>query len=248
VRANKSLDYEVTLLVSDKIIDACPDKEWRLIFSLARYGGLRVPSELFALRWADIDWTSSKVRIDSPKTGERFMPLFSELRPYLEDAFDPESEFVISANRSKPNLRTQLMRIIKKAGLQPWPKLFQNLRASRSSELAKEYGPHVEAEWLGHSVEVAGEHYVRASRADYEKAAGEGEGVPDVSAPVGVPKTAQKTAQHGANPARTEPHCECGASKNPEESKIPRGWRKASAPPVGLEPTTKRLTAACSTN
>ena len=37
--------------------------------------------------------------------------------------------------------RSQLTRIIKKAGLKPWRKLFQNLRASRSTDFARISGP-----------------------------------------------------------------------------------------------------------
>ena len=37
------------------------------------------------------------------------------------------------------NLRTQLRRTIRKAGLKPWPKLFQNLRSTRGTELAESY-------------------------------------------------------------------------------------------------------------
>ena len=33
----------------------------------------------------------------------------------------------------------QLLRIIGRAGLQPWPKLFHNLRASRETELSEDY-------------------------------------------------------------------------------------------------------------
>jgi len=38
------------------MLDACPDAEWRLIFALARLGGLRVPSEILCLTWGDIHW------------------------------------------------------------------------------------------------------------------------------------------------------------------------------------------------
>jgi hypothetical protein len=37
------------------------------------------------------------------------------------------------------NLRTQFLRIISCAALQPWPTLFQNLRASSETELAGQY-------------------------------------------------------------------------------------------------------------
>src|ERR1035437_700254 len=38
-----------------KVLAACPSTEWKLIFALSRYGGLRCPSEHMALKWADID-------------------------------------------------------------------------------------------------------------------------------------------------------------------------------------------------
>ena len=78
----------------------------------------------------------------------------------LED-FDPKAQRfseqpVISRYRaSNANLRTQLMRIIKAAELTPWPKLFQNLRASRATELAAEHPGHVAAQWLGRSNAIA---------------------------------------------------------------------------------------------
>ena len=44
---------------------------------------------------------------------------------------------------SVPNLRTQLMRILRRAGVATWPKLFHNLRASRETELAATFPLHV---------------------------------------------------------------------------------------------------------
>ena len=68
------------------------------------------------------------------------------------------------------NLRTQLLRIIAKAGLKPWPKLFQNLRASRATELAAEHPAHVAADWLGHSTTIADKHYWQVTDADFDRA------------------------------------------------------------------------------
>lgn len=42
--------------VIEKVIEACPNHQWRLIFALARYAGLRIPSELIGLTWDDILW------------------------------------------------------------------------------------------------------------------------------------------------------------------------------------------------
>ena len=73
--------------------------------------------------------------------------MFPELRTYLEECFDlaePGSEFVVTRCRNtNANLRTQLLRIIRRAGVQPWPKLFQNLRGTRETELADDFPIHV---------------------------------------------------------------------------------------------------------
>ncbi len=105
---NKSREYFVTVEETEKIIAACPDAEWRLIVALARYGGLRTPSETFALTWGCVDWERGRVRIPSPKTEchagreSRSIPLFPELRPHLEAVFDaapPGTTYVISRHR-----------------------------------------------------------------------------------------------------------------------------------------------------
>ena len=180
VRANRDRDYTLSRADAEKVLEACPDNEWRLIFALARFGGLRIPSELLKLRWADIDFHRGRMTIRSPKLehhknqGIRVVPLFPELRPYLEAAWDAAedgAEFLINRYRSaEKNLRTHLERIIVRAGVKPWPKLFQNLRRTRAEELAGEYPSHVAAEWLGHSRLVAEEHYWRVNDADFEKA------------------------------------------------------------------------------
>ena len=50
VQANKSREHFVSRDVAAQVIAACPDNEWRLIFALARFGGLRTPSETLLLR------------------------------------------------------------------------------------------------------------------------------------------------------------------------------------------------------
>jgi hypothetical protein len=50
-------------------------------------------------------------------------------------------------------------RILARAGLTPWPRLFQNLRASRETELMREYDLATVCGWIGNSPEVAAKHY-----------------------------------------------------------------------------------------
>jgi integrase len=189
VQANRSRDYFLSREDAVKVLDACPDSERRLIFALARFGGLRTPSETLELRWGDVNWELQRITVRAPKTEhhagheERIMPLFPELRPYLQAAldelledFDPkvnrlsEQPIIRRYRDGNANLRTQLLRIIRKAGLKPWPKLFQNLRASRATELAAEHPGHVAANWLGHSNTVADKHYRQLTDADFERA------------------------------------------------------------------------------
>jgi integrase len=181
VRANPTRFYFVSHEEAQRVLDACPDAEWRLVFALARYGGLRCPSELVGLRWGDIDWARSRIVVHSPKTehnpgGEsRCIPMFPELRCHLEvvwELAEEGAEYVLTRYRdSNVNLRTQLLRIIERAGLQPWPKLFQNLRSTRETELAENHPIHVVCAWLGNSQPVAAKHYLQVRDEDFERAA-----------------------------------------------------------------------------
>ena len=178
---NPSRQFFVTPGVVQKVIDACPDSEWRLIVALSRYGGLRCPSEHLALRWDDIHWQQQRFTVHSPKTERhaghesRVVPLFPELLPFLENAFDaadPGAEFVINRYRDQGgNLRTQMTRIVKKAGLKPWPRIFHNLRASRQTELEATFPTHVVCAWIGNSPLIAGKHYLQLRETDFERAA-----------------------------------------------------------------------------
>ena len=181
VLGNAERFYFVTRDEAEKVLEACPDAEWRLIFALSRYGGLRCPSEHLALRWSDVNWEHGRILVSSPKTehlpgGEsRLVPLFPELRTHLEAAFEqasPGTEFVVTRYRDvDKNLRTQLHRIIGRAGLKPWPKVFQNLRSTRETELAEEFPLHVVCQWIGNSTPVAARHYLQVTCDHFERAA-----------------------------------------------------------------------------
>lgn len=172
---NEARKFFVTRDVAAQVLEECPDAEWRLLFALSRYGGLRCPSEHFALEWSGVDWAKGRFLVDSPKTGPRWVPIFPELRPFLQEAYDlaPEKAVHVIAQyrNANKNLRTRMMRIIKRAGCTVWPKLFHNLRASRETELAGEFPIHVVVAWLGHSELIAQKHYLQVTDADFERAA-----------------------------------------------------------------------------
>jgi integrase len=180
VRADKARMFFITREDAAKVLDACPDAEWRLLFALSRYGGLRCPSEHLALKWSDVDWDKGRIRVPSSKTEHhegkesRMIPMFPELRSHLLEVFEqaePGTEYVINRYRSaNANLRTQLLRIISKAGVVAWPKPWHNLRSTRQTELAEKYPIHVVCAWLGNSRAVAQEHYLQITDAHFAQA------------------------------------------------------------------------------
>lgn len=105
--------------------------------------------------------------------GSRVVPIFPELLPLLEDAFEFEdaSGFVIQRYRDKRhNPRTQLNRIIRKAAGSPWSKLWQNLRSSRETELVDQYPVQTVTAWLGNSPAVALRHYLQVTDMHLQRA------------------------------------------------------------------------------
>jgi hypothetical protein len=51
VNPNAERSYFVTREEADAVLKACPNAEWRLLFVLSRYGGLRCPSDHLLLEW-----------------------------------------------------------------------------------------------------------------------------------------------------------------------------------------------------
>jgi hypothetical protein len=151
-----------------------------VIIALARYGGLRTPSETLSLKWSHVDWENNRMHIPEPKVehhdgrGVRQCPLFPELRSILEEAWDlygDSSEYVVDAAAYRAaamkesgwqnaNLRTQLLKLLEKAGVDPWPRLFHSMRASRQTELEREFPTYVVCAWLGNSEKIAKESYL----------------------------------------------------------------------------------------
>jgi integrase len=235
-KPNKSRMFFVTREAIGRVLESCPDAEWRCIVALARYGGLRTPSEILRLRWQDIDWNRGRMTVTSPKTQHhvghesREIPLFAELRPFLMDVFEtaePGTEYVITRYRlNNLNLRQQFGRILAKAGVKPWPRIFQNLRSSRQTELAAAFPEHVACAWMGNSKLVAREHYLQVRDEDFDRAA-------------------QNAAQHGLAGTRQD------SPTSPENTGKNAVWRAGakagdSRPdrkvgPEGFEPSTKWL-------
>ncbi len=182
--------HYITVKDTERLIEAAPSWVWRTIIALARYGGLRSPSEVLSLPLDNLDWEHDSIRIVVPKTehhgqGTRTIPMFAQLRPHLEEAWEmaeegqthviPEDLYLPAAHGPRGwnncNLRTTFQKIVLRTGLDPWPRLFHNLRASCESDLAREYPITTVCRWIGNSVAIAARHYIQVTDADFRNAA-----------------------------------------------------------------------------
>ena len=111
-----------------KVLDAC-NPTWRIIVALSRFAGLRCPSEVLSLKWEHVNFETNRMTVPSCKTEHypgrayRVCPIFAELRPFLDDAWElaePGAEYVVpggmrlSANRPGGWNNTQAKFVVKK--------------------------------------------------------------------------------------------------------------------------------------
>lgn len=160
----------VTPEETEKLIAAAPDSEWRLLIGLARYAGLRTPSETHLLRWADVDWDRSRLRVQSPKTERyaghesRLVPIVPRLLELLQERFDavPEGEEFLVKIKGAGGRRRKMVAIMESAGVEAWADTWQTLRRSCEIEWAQAYPQYAVSKWIGHSIVVSGKHYANS--------------------------------------------------------------------------------------
>jgi len=239
---NKERQFFVEPGIVDQVIEVAPDAQWKLIIALSRYAGLRCPSEVLALRWSDVDLVNRRLTIHSPKTAhqgktKRVIPLFDRLSEHLQAAWDeahpgvdaPLSEHVITRYRgTNANLRTMLLRIMRRDGVERWPRLFHNMRASLQTELADCFPGHVVTAWLGNSPVIAERHYLQTVDSHYaracEKNFGNLQNPMQSAAATNAQSDATKTA-----PLTITPNCE-GLQYSTSCQVPPRGFEPLSPP------------------
>ncbi len=195
----------VTPAEADLILAKCPNVAWKALFGLARFAGLRVPSEACAVAWGDVDWERCRLSVRSVKTERyagherRTLPILPKLMQLLQDAFDkaPEGQVRI-VPLSVRNLHRTFAGIVKRTELKPFPRPFQVLRQSCATELSMTFPQKAVAVWLGHSERVSSEHYLQVPDELYDKAAGRLPIPPEK----GAAKSAAECAAEGSS---TEP-------------------------------------------
>lgn len=167
---------------SAAVIEALPSTQWKLLFALARYAGLRTPSEPSSLRWGDIGWEHGRFIVTSPKTAHhrghesRVVPIFPELLPLLEARFDEAEEgdeLVLPMMQGKvaAAFRQRVWRTLDRLGVPRWKRVFHNLRSSCQTDLQEKFPAHVVCDWLGHSEAIARLHHLQVLESHFEQAA-----------------------------------------------------------------------------
>ncbi len=210
-----------------KILNECPTLEWKLIFALARWQALRTPSEHLRLRWCDLDLENRTMVIHQPKLETRGKPtrtmrifepvlsLLSELRDIVQPGFDcPLSASILTADKGDAvNWRQTFQKIVKRAGVEPWPKLFQALRATRETELAAVLPLHVVTAWCGNTPKVALQHYLMTTDDHFEQASSL-----DVSADRATEEAARNPARYTSELDSTDGSAKKEPLENPTDS------------------------------
>jgi len=164
----------------ERVIEVCNSHEWKLMFVLARFAGMRCPSEPFRAKWSHINWETSRMIVDSPKTGQRVMPLFPDLRRHLsaihESLRDGAPDEMIPSLRLKSgSLHAAASKMIVRAKEVVWPRLFHNMRSSCQTDLSDIHPISAVCTWLGNSTAIAAKHYLQVKESHFEAAIREAE-------------------------------------------------------------------------
>jgi integrase len=240
---------------AERLLAVC-DPRWRIMVALSRFAGLRCPSEVLSLKWADVNFESGRMTVPSPKTEHhaggayRVIPIFPGLRPYLDDAFElaeSGAEYVVPGDyRQKANkpggwqnasLATRLKKLIRRAGLTPWPRPFHNMRASFETDLMRNHPIHVVCKWLGNTPAVAMRHYLQVTETDFSAALSGGAKSGAVAVHSAVQSGAVGNRQEGTkNPEPIE-----GVRVSSPESAGVVSCPAAQVGATGLEPVTPTM-------
>lgn len=148
-----------------RLLAALPGPQWRALVGLARYAGLRVPSETATLTWTMMDWTRGRLLVASPKTeahagqSQREVPIDPRLMPLLLEAHEAAGDDARMIRLSPHNVRRALQQAIQRAGLAPWRHVFQQLRRDCENEWKLRFPAWAVHRWIGHSAAVSDKYY-----------------------------------------------------------------------------------------
>ena len=204
-QVNAARLFYVSTETIEAVLNACSSIEWKVIVGLCRYAGLRCPSEVGIVTWADVNWEKGRLTVLSKKTEHhggdhavRVVPIQPALHEILREAYEqaPEGSALVAPKAAGGglNLRTTFKKIVARAGCKPWPRLFQNLRASCETDWVEKHPAHECAAWMGHSPAIAAAHSLQARNHHFESVVNAGR----KSSAESSARTAQNRAQQAS--------------------------------------------------
>lgn len=181
-------EFWVSPEITYKILDAIHDEEFQLFVAMVRFAALRCPSEVLPFCWSWIDWEHDSMTVRSPKTehlpngASRVVPIFAELRPYLESAWQklpensPDIMFPTLSDATGQAATNRLRRVCRRIGMELWPKPWMNMRSTRETELVDSFPIKSACEWVGNTEIVAKKHYLQVTKEHHARAVTGGAG------------------------------------------------------------------------
>jgi integrase len=166
------------------LVQGAPTQAWKALIALCAYAGLR-RGEAFRLKWADVHMDRNRLvvvpaanargrRQTTTKQRRREVLMVPALEQILKGTKDTATgAAVVEMKCYRGTIHRDMVKIIQRAGLQPWADPFHTLRKWRDTSWKAEGIPEpiVDA-WLGHSLEVSREHYFRVPESAYGPADG----------------------------------------------------------------------------
>jgi site-specific recombinase XerC len=164
VEVNEERHVYVDRETIHKVMACCRDDHDRLLLALARFGGLRIPSEIRHMRYSD--FTENVIRVHkNTKTGAREVPFFCEIRKIFDRIVAVQGkDFKPSALvfPKQGGFRKRIVVAIQASGVKQWAKLFVNLRSSCTTDLDERGYPEKTMDAIfGNSAVVRKRHYVK---------------------------------------------------------------------------------------
>jgi site-specific recombinase XerD len=160
--SNSARQFYVERAIIDKLLLHCENNYERLLLVLSRFGGLRIPSEIRKLKFGDFFGNVIRISEDT-KTGFREVPFLNEIKEVFQRLHGSPDDFVFPAEfRSDAGSWFILSKIIKRAGITRWDKLFVNMRSSFITDMvALGYDEKTLDSIFGNSAEVRKMHYIQ---------------------------------------------------------------------------------------
>ena len=147
---------------------------------------------------------------------------------------DDGAEFVLPRMAHK-NYRKFFLKYLERAGIKPWPALFNNLRKSAVTDAHDWLPPHVCDSWFGHSETVFKDHYAQVTEEHFKAAQNRSSRVAQ-----SVAQKASEMGESGGNPMKKDfvtfvrslySEASCGDPENSSENGGNTNWAMRGSNP-----------------